>query len=70
MKKKEMSIEEALELLGVDNYLDSPEELEQLRRWVSQWVEEKGEAWVKKFRFLIRELWEALQGRSGTSLAL
>ncbi|MFC2066837.1 hypothetical protein ACFLUO_07310 [Chloroflexota bacterium] len=70
MKKKEMTLEEALELLEVDNYLDSDEELEQLRRWVSQWVDENGEEWVKKFRFLIRDQWEALQGRLGTDLEL
>ena len=70
MKKKEMSLEEVLELLEVENYLDSREELEQLRRWVSQWVDEKGEAWVKKFRLLIRDQWEALQGRLGTDLEL
>jgi hypothetical protein len=39
MKKKEMSLEKALELLGAKDLPDTPRELEELRQWVSKWVE-------------------------------
>ncbi len=59
-----MKLEAVLELLGVTApFQDSPLQLDQLRRWVDKWVEEKGENWVRENRQRILKQWEALNGR-------
>ncbi|MFC2122104.1 hypothetical protein ACFLRP_00255 [Bacteroidota bacterium] len=62
-----MKLETVLELLGMNlpegERLDTPAELEELRKWTTELVEENGLEWVQKNRLRLKQEWEMIQGR-------
>ncbi|MFC1969080.1 hypothetical protein ACFLVF_01150 [Chloroflexota bacterium] len=63
-----MKLEDVLRLLQMneppEERLDTPAELEELRKWTEELVEEQGREWVEKNRHRLKQEWEMIQGRA------
>jgi hypothetical protein len=50
--------EEVLELLGPEPLPGNEQELAVLREWTEEYVQKKGEDWVRNNRYLLRDSWD------------
>ena len=52
-----LSMERLYNLLGWDQVPGSREELKVLRAWLAELAENKGEDWIRRHRFMLRDQW-------------
>ncbi len=53
-----LSLEEVMNLLGVDTTNGTPRQMERLRRWIESLVEKRGNAFVLENRRNLLDQWE------------
>ena len=54
----QISLQKVMELLGVTRIQGTPQEQQQLVQWTREFVEERGESWVRQNKSLLLSSWE------------